>query len=157
MGTWLVGQEAFAAEHYDIVVPIPQHWLRRLTLRYNHAEVLAGRIGQAIGQKMEQRRLRRVRWTQKQGMKSISERIANLHGAFECSPHAALRGARVLLVDDVMTSGATLDQAAKALKGRGVLQVDAVVFARGIGVPRRSNRDAQSREPGNCGWSVASS
>jgi ComF family protein len=136
LGDWLCKHPEFAPEHYDYVVPIPQHWFRRLTHRYNQSEVLAGRIARWIDQPMRNHWLRRVRWTQKQGMKTIAERRTNVEGAFACPPRRELTGHRVLLVDDVMTSGATLDQAASALKKAGALQVDAVVFARGVNATR---------------------
>jgi predicted amidophosphoribosyltransferase len=145
LGDWLKQQEGFAPEHYDYVIPIPQHWFRRLTHRYNQAEVLATRIGLALDQKVEERWLRRARWTQKQGMKTISERVTNMYGAFMCPRRKGLVGRRILLVDDVMTSGATLDQAAHALRQSGALHVDAVVFARGVGATRR--RDPPARPP----------
>ncbi|OWU66013.1 MAG: hypothetical protein CBB60_001745 [Armatimonadetes bacterium Cent15-Ar3] len=87
---------------------------------------------------MEDRWLQRSRWTPKQGMKTIAERLENMHRAFETPQKYSKRiqGKRFLLVDDVMTSGATLDQAAWALKQRGAISVDAVVFARGMGAAK---------------------
>ncbi len=136
VGQWLLEREDFLALHYDLIVPVPQHWLRRLTLRYNQADVLARRIAQAIDQPVRDGWLRRSRWTPKQGLKTVAERIANVQGAFVCKPRPGLLGRRVLLVDDVMTSGATLDQAAQALRTAGAIHVDAVVFARGVGAHR---------------------
>ena len=71
-------------------------------------------------------------------MKTIVERQENMFRAFQIPEKHAKRvqGKRFLLVDDVMTSGATLDQAAWALKQKGALMVDAVVFARGLGATR---------------------
>jgi predicted amidophosphoribosyltransferase len=138
IAAWLVRSTPFAVEHYDALVPIPQHWFRRLTLRYNQSEVLAAGVSAVLGCPLEDRWLKRPRWTPKQGMKTISERLQNMHRAFEIPEKYARRiqGKRFLLVDDVMTSGATLDQAAWALKQRGALMVDAVVFARGLGAAK---------------------
>lgn len=144
MGDWLIGrlpinsEQAilFAPEHYDAVIPIPQHWFRKLTHRYNQADVLARRVSAAIDQPVRSMWLHRSRWTQKQGMKTVVEREFNMLGAFRAGSSKAIAGKRLLLVDDVMTSGATLHQAASVLRRAGAVHVDAVVFARGINAAR---------------------
>jgi ComF family protein len=138
MAEWLIHATAFAPEHYDALIPIPQHWFRRLTLRYNQSEVLASSIASTVGSRVEDAWLQRDRWTQKQGMKTIAERVVNMKDAFRISEKhkGRIEGRRFLLVDDVMTSGATLDQAAAVLKRHGAVMVDAVVFARGLGGAR---------------------
>lgn len=135
---WLLAETPFAIEHYDALVPIPQHWFRRLTARYNQSEALANGISRRFGCPIENRWVHRTRWTPKQGMKTIAERRENMRRAFEVPAKFAPRvhGRSFLLVDDVMTSGATLDQAAWALKQRGARLVDAVVFARGLGATK---------------------
>ncbi|MCU0707305.1 MAG: hypothetical protein MUF23_03340 [Pirellula sp.] len=138
MAEWLIHATAFAPEHYDALIPIPQHWFRRLTLRYNQSEVLASSIASTVGSRVEDAWLQRTRWTQKQGMKTIAERVVNMKDAFRIAQKHKdrIEGRRFLLVDDVMTSGATLDQAAAVLKRQGAVMVDAVVFARGLGGSR---------------------
>jgi predicted amidophosphoribosyltransferase len=140
VAVWLLQVGPFAVEHYDAFVPIPQHWFRRLSLRYNHSEVLAAGLSAVLGCPVEDRWLHRTRWTPKQGMKTIAERRKNMHRGFDVPEKytGRIQGRRFLLVDDVMTSGATLDQAAWALKQRGALMVDAVVFARGLGARKSS-------------------
>jgi predicted amidophosphoribosyltransferase len=135
---WLMQGGRFAVEHYDAMIPIPQHWFRRLATRYNQSEALANGIAACVLLPIEDRWLQRARWTPKQGMKTIVERQENMFRAFQIPEKHAKRvqGKRFLLVDDVMTSGATLDQAAWALKQKGALMVDAVVFARGLGATR---------------------
>jgi predicted amidophosphoribosyltransferase len=135
---WLRKETPFAIEHYDAMIPIPQHWFRRLAIRYNQSEAMATGISHLFRCPIEDRWLHRTRWTPKQGMKTIAERLENMHRAFAISPKYSgrVQGRRFLLVDDVMTSGATLDQAAFALKERGAVMVDAVVFARGLGAAR---------------------
>lgn len=142
---WLRAETPFAMEHYDALIPIPQHWFRRLALRYNPAEALAVGLSTAFRCTIEPRWLHRTRWTPKQGMKTIAERLENMHRAFAIPKKYATRahGKRFLLVDDVMTSGATLDQAAWALKSQGALMVDAVVFARGLGAARSTVSQAK--------------
>jgi len=152
IGDWLTGRLQssleqpllFAPEHYDAVIPIPQHWFRKMTHRYNQADVLASRVSAAIDQPVRSHWLRRSRWTQKQGMKTVVEREFNMLGAFRAAPLKAIEGKRLLLVDDVMTSGATLHQAASALRAAGAIHVDAVVFARGINASRVPPRGASA-------------
>jgi predicted amidophosphoribosyltransferase len=161
IGDWLTGQLLppseqpilFAPEHYDAVIPIPQHWFRKLTHRYNQADVLASRVGAAIDQPVRSKWLRRSRWTQKQGMKTVVEREFNMLGAFRAGPAKAIQGKRLLLVDDVMTSGATLHQAASSLRSAGAIHVDAVVFARGINASRVTPRTPPENRHGPSGSS----
>jgi predicted amidophosphoribosyltransferase len=132
LGEWLMAREAFSPIHYDCVIPIPQHWIRRWTHRYNQAEVLAEGIGRRIDRPIEPGWLQRTRWTPKQGLQTIEERRQNMVSVFGVRSEKAVRGKRVLLVDDVMTSGATLQDATRALKEAGAIGVSAVVFARGV-------------------------
>lgn len=136
LGQWLHSQEAFKPEVYDAIVPIPQHWIRRLTHRYNQAATLGERVAHRLNMRCSESILRRSRWTQKQGMKTISERRENLLEAFEVPKPQGVRYRSFLLIDDVMTSGATLQEAARALRAAGARRVDAVVFARGVNAPK---------------------
>ena len=132
LSQWLIADETFDPLVYDAIVPIPQHWVRRLAQRYNQASTLGERLAKVTGLPARETLLRRGRWTQKQGMKTISERRENLVGAFEVPKDETVRYRSFLLIDDVMTSGATLQEAARVLRRAGARQVDAVVFARGI-------------------------
>jgi len=136
LGQWLQSQEAFKPEVYDAIVPIPQHWFRRLTHRYNQATTLGERVAHCLNMHCSESILRRSRWTQKQGMKTISERRENLLEAFEVPKPQGVRYRSFLLIDDVMTSGATLQEAARVLRAAGARRVDAVVFARGVNAPK---------------------
>jgi predicted amidophosphoribosyltransferase len=120
----------------DLVVPIPQYWIRRFLHRYNQSEVLAEQVAACIGRPMAPFALGRCRWTQKQGMKTIEERRQNMRQVFVVRNRTAIANRRVLLVDDVMTSGATLNDAARALRAAGASSVHAVVFARGVNAHR---------------------
>lgn len=132
LAKWLLEQKSFHPSEYDCIVPIPQHWLRRLSHRYNQSAALGLRLSNLTKLPCQQGILRRSRWTEKQGMKTISERRENLLGAFVASNRKSVHNRRFLLIDDVMTSGATLHEAAKALKDCGASRVDAAVFARGV-------------------------
>jgi len=133
IGKWLHSHPPFIANHYDFILPIPQHWIRRATVRYNQAEVLAEHISRELGIPIRRHWLYRTRWTGKQGTKTIAERRISLTDSFGCKAKDAIRGAKLLVVDDIVTSGATAHEAATALRKRGATRVDVVAFARGVG------------------------
>lgn len=114
---------------FDGVVPVPLHWTRRLARGYNQAEriarPLAGRLGLPLIPA-----LRRSRSTPPQTSLGKERRIANLRRAFRVADPSEVRDLRLLLVDDVATTGATLDAAAAALRGAGAGAVTAVVAGR---------------------------
>ena len=117
------------ADLVDVIVPVPLHWTRRLGRGFNQAEVLAHALARAICRKAR-RRLARVRATPHQTGLPSSDRHENVRGAFAvCRGAAALEGKRVLLVDDVMTSGTTMDECTRALKKAGARDVYVAVVA----------------------------
>ena len=110
----------------DVTVPVPLHVARRRSRGFNQAEDLARHIGPPV-----LCALRRVRHTETQTALPAPERHANVVGAFTATRRAArLRGATVLLVDDVRTTGATLEACATALKQAGVREVFALTATR---------------------------
>ena len=123
-------RDALAAVPADApVVAVPQHWLRRLARRYNQAEVLAHALAGATGlQPLDA--LRRVKPTPRLVGRGRQARALALRGAFAARRGADLKGRTVLLVDDVLTTGATLGSAARALKRAGARRVVAVVVSR---------------------------
>lgn len=129
MGRWMAraGSELLAGA--DVIVPVPLHWRRLLQRRFNQAAALAQEIGRASGLPVETTALARVKATTPQVGLSRAARAGNLQGAFR-APKGAFAGRRVVLVDDVATSGATLNAAARALRRAGAAGVDALVFAR---------------------------
>lgn len=147
LGEWLLARDAFSPIHYDCVIPIPQHWIRRWVHRYNQAEVLAEGVGKRIDRPVEPSWLRRIRWAPKQGLRTIEERRKNMGQVFGVRASKQIHGKRVLLVDDVMTSGATLQDATRALKEAGAIGVSAVVFARGVSA--RATGGSQTVGPGS--------
>ena len=111
----------------DALVPVPLHPKRLRRRKFNQAALLANRVGKLAGVEVRADLLHRVRDTASQGMKSAKGRKRNVAGAFE------VRGEmpeRVVLVDDVMTTGATLEACALALTRAGAAQVDALCLAR---------------------------
>ena len=96
------------------VVPVPLHWRRRWSRGYNQAEVLAASWGRALGKPLCRRWLRRRRPTELQTTLTKTARQENVRGAFSIRPDPSIRGASILLIDDVLTTGATASEAARA-------------------------------------------
>jgi ComF family protein len=132
MGRWMTraGRDVLAGA--DLLAPVPLHWRRLLQRRFNQAAALAAEIGEVSGLPVEATALARVRATAPQVGLTRAQRAENLQGAFR-APRGAFAGRRVVLVDDVATSGATLNAAARALRRAGAASVDALVFARVVG------------------------
>lgn len=126
---WAARKEQLLAAKPDVVVPVPLHWRRRWVRGYNQSESLAVGLGVGLGLKCRPRALVRVRPTPTQRAQSPTERWENVKDAFRPGRTAAVRGLTVLLVDDVMTTGATADAAAAALKAAGAAQVHLAVLA----------------------------
>lgn len=133
IGLWLKNLEAFDTTRYDYIVPIPQHWIRRVTVRYNQAEVLAENIASSLSIPLRRRWLYRTRWTDKQGTKTILERRTGVVDSFGCKSAPQMKTANILIVDDIVTSGATAHEAASTLRKAGAKRIDVVAFARGVG------------------------
>jgi len=117
----------------SLLTPVPLHRWRLLTRRYNQSAMLARAIAQKSGAQLSIGEFVRKRATPPQKDLSRDGRKRNVAGAFGCRSDAArerFRGAHVVLIDDVLTTGATLSAAARALKRAGAQQVDALVLAR---------------------------
>lgn len=114
----------------DFVVPVPLHWLRRLHRGYNQAEALAHALSETLGIPCRAGCLWRTRNTPHQTGLSVTARRENVKEAFLARPRQELQGKTILLVDDVMTTGSTCSEAAKALKRAGAGRVIAAILAR---------------------------
>lgn len=120
-------RETLAGWRSDAVVPVPMHWSRRALRGTSSAEEIALQVAADLGVPCR-RLLRRVRATPMQNELPFGERPANVRGAFR--PRRGVRGLRLLLVDDVVTSGGTLSECRRALAAAGATAVHAVAAAR---------------------------
>jgi ComF family protein len=132
MALWLSRAAAELLAEADAVAPVPLHPTRLLARRYNQAAEIARPLARRAGLAYLPDVLRRRRDTGSQGGKSGRGRRLNVRGAFVVPPPARRRveGRRVLLVDDVLTTGATAEACAKALLAAGAAAVDVAVVAR---------------------------
>ena len=125
--------QALSSSHAraDVVVPVPLHPSRLRQRGFNQALLLARPIAEAVGLPVRDDLLRRlVAGTPQVDAGSIDERRENVAGAFGLAPGAKVAGLRVVLVDDVLTTGSTLEAAAGVLKRGGARSVHALAFAR---------------------------
>lgn len=116
----------------ELIAPVPLHWLRLLQRRYNQAALLAAALGAETRLPVCPDLLRRPRRTAPLDKDGVVDRFARLSGVIEVHPRrrTAMAGRSILLVDDVMTSGATLTAAAEACLSGGAAQVRIVTLAR---------------------------
>ena len=132
MGRWMTraGQEPLS--NADALVPVPLHWKRSWSRRYNQSGALAKIIGRATNIPVEIDALQRTRATEQQIGLSRAERARNVQGAFKVPPEkkTLVQGRKIVLIDDVLTSGATADACARALLRAKAASVDVLVFAR---------------------------
>jgi len=129
---------------FDVVLPVPMHWRRRLGRRRDHARALAAGVADALDVPLGAE-LVRVRNTPPQTHLSRTARLANVRGAFAVRGRAGLRGARVLLVDDVTTTGATANEAARTCLRAAALRVTLAVVAK---AEAARNYEAHWPQPG---------
>lgn len=133
----LLGRQASSSlrqgTDFDYVVPMPAHRFRQWKRGMNPALVVAEGVAMELGSEMIADLLRYRRHTAKQGTLSRTRRLENVRGAMQVNPRMDPSGLRVLLVDDVMASGATANEAARALQVAGVKNVLLALVARGMG------------------------
>ena len=120
---------ALLARTFDTIVPVPEHWLKRLVRPQYAAETIACELSRRLKVRLATGILAKRRWTPKQARSSPGERRQQQRGAFRTSQRISLRGQTVLLVDDILTTGATADEAARMLKRAGAKQVVVAVLA----------------------------
>ncbi|HMN85673.1 MAG TPA: ComF family protein, partial [Bauldia sp.] len=132
MGAWMARAGTELLRDADLVVPVPLHRRRLWWRKFNQSAALADGVASAAGRRFAPSALVRVKATRQQVGLSGAERDRNVAGAFRVNPDARgeIAGRRVLLVDDVYTTGATVKAATRALLRSGASAVDVLVFAR---------------------------
>lgn len=133
-GRWMVRAGAELLRSADILVPVPLHWTRLFTRRYNQAALLADAVGRESGVAVLLDPLVRLRRTPSQGRMRASDRRRNLRGAIALRPErmSQVEGKNLVLVDDVLTSGATVSECAQVLYKAGARNVDVLTLARAV-------------------------
>jgi ComF family protein len=132
MGRWMARAGTELLDGADVLIPVPLHWRRGWSRRYNQSGALARVIAKQTAVQVAPDTLRRIRPTQQQVGLSRTDRARNVQGAFKVAADqiANVQGRRIVLIDDVLTSGATVDACARALLRAKAAQVDVLVFAR---------------------------
>jgi ComF family protein len=132
LGAWLGTQLATDARNCqaDLIIPLPLHPLRLRERGFNQALELARPIGAAHGWPIDTQICSRIRHTPAQAELPWRERVKNIRGAFNCA--GDLTGKSIALVDDVMTTGASLNECARTLKLHGAARVTLLVVARAL-------------------------
>ena len=132
IASWLVeslGDPRIRGRHFDLIVPVPLHPARERERGFNQAALLAELIAgpAAVPSRPV---LERIRYTTTQTAYDRAERMENLHGAFRLRKNRDVRGLRVLLIDDVLTTGSTLSECARVLRRAGAVSVHGATAAR---------------------------
>jgi ComF family protein len=131
LAPWMARAAGDLLQDADLLLPVPLHRWRLLHRRYNQAALLAQNLGRFTKARYVPDLLRRVRHTKPQGRMSRSERQDNIRGAFRLAgPAERVAGKAVLLVDDVLTTGATIGACVRLLKKSGAARVDVLTLAR---------------------------
>jgi ComF family protein len=132
MGAWMARAGAEVLAEADLVVPVPLHRFRLMSRRFNQAAALAHCVSKASAVPVDAQALVRLKQTPPQVGLSRAQRAANVQGAFRVPEEAKTRifGTKIVLIDDVLTSGATANAASRALLRGGAKGVDVLVFAR---------------------------
>lgn len=124
---WMAG---FGAA--DLVVPVPLTPKRHIERGYNQAALIGKEVASLLGLPFSARVLKRVRWSEPMGHKSRRARVKEVEGAFEVARPDLVLGRRVILVDDVVTTGATASECARVLKACGATWVGVLSVARAV-------------------------
>ena len=132
LSRWMINAGRDMVYNADVIIPVPLHRLRLLWRQYNQAALLVNQIAHFSGVKRQNEMLIRVRHTPSQGKKNYKDRVKNLKSAIAMNPRYSqdIKGKKVLLIDDVYTTGATIEECCRVLKSAGAESVDVLTFAR---------------------------
>lgn len=113
----------------ELIVPVPMHWARRILRGANHADVIAATLSRRLGLPVAPV-ISRIKWTRPQATLAPRQRSRNVRRAFVIRKNAAIRGKRILIVDDIVTTGATCGEVARTLLAAGAEAVAVAALAR---------------------------
>lgn len=132
-GRWLASAGAELLAEADLIVPVPLYRARLWSRRFNQSALLAREVGKLSGVPVDCLLLARVKRTESQVGLTAAQRRKNVAGAFRVvRDRTAVRGKRIVLVDDVITTGATAEACARTLKRAGAQSVDVLALARAL-------------------------
>jgi ComF family protein len=132
LGGWMRRAGGEILDGVDFIVPVPLHWTRLFARRYNQAGLLAHAIHAAGGPPVAPDWLIRRRRTPSQGRLGALARARNVRGAFALRPGHSVAGKRLVIVDDVLTTGATAEECARVLRRRGAEFIGVLTLARAL-------------------------
>jgi ComF family protein len=132
LGTWMRRAGAELLADADALVPVPLHWTRLFARRFNQSAVLAHAVHAAGGPPVGADWLVRRRATPSQGKRNAVARERNVRAAFAVKRGREVRGRRIVLIDDVFTTGATVAECARVLRRAGAARVDVLTAARTV-------------------------
>ena len=131
-GRWMLRAGGEVLAGVDLLIPVPLHWTRLFQRRYNQAALLAQAVRAAGGPDVAADWLVRRRRTPAQGHLGPAARERNVRGAFAMRARRTVAGKRVVIIDDVMTTGATVEECARVLKRAGAVSVGVLTLARAL-------------------------
>ena len=114
---------------FDLIIPIPLHQLKKAERGYNQAYYIAKGVGKIFKVKVSDRSVKRIKYTESQTTMNLNEREENISGAFKVKWNTRVRGKNILLLDDVITTGATISECGKILLEAGASKVYAASIA----------------------------
>ena len=115
--------------NFDLIIPIPLHQLKKAERGYNQAYYIAKGVGSKLKVRVSDRAVKRIKYTQSQTTMNLNEREENISGAFKIRNQKTVRGKNILLVDDVITTGATISECGKVLLEAGATKIYAASIA----------------------------
>lgn len=119
-------------KEWDFIVPVPLHPLKKREREFNQSDILARRLASATGISFQPKMLRRIIHTSTQTLLSREKRALNMKGAFAVREDIPLEDKRIVIMDDIFTTGATTNACARALRGAGAADVCVWTVARGL-------------------------
>jgi ComF family protein len=114
---------------FDLIIPIPLHQLKKAERSYNQSYFISKGVGKILNAKVSDRVVKRIKYTESQTTMNLNEREENITGAFKVSQKKAIREKSILLLDDVITTGATISECGRILLEAGATKIFAASIA----------------------------